>query len=218
VSARQIALSPVRYDEIEIDVTGIATADAFDTLLTRQMQSHVNAVCQACGESSLGAIPPELCCLRVRLVGATPLHRQLRRLSQMAVEQVDLPAGRGRIRLDAITIDTRPQVDLHQLATGRSVAAELARLLLELDAAPPSNGSIQSLLSEATAMAEEISLSRAYQPLLGETYLPAGDTEPCVRSALRRQGMLLLDELLAQKDSRPAHVGNSSGDNEVLAP
>jgi hypothetical protein len=155
--------------------------------------------------------------VRVRLVGATPLHRHLRRLSQAAVEQMDLWVDRCRVRLDSVGIDTRPPVDLEQLAGGRSVAAELARLLLELESPAGAVGAIGSLLSQAQAMSEEISLSRAYQPLSGDPLFPAPasvDSDDCVRSALRRNGMLLLDELLAKKDPR------SSGEAaaEVLAP
>jgi len=202
VSARQIPLSLVRYDEIEIDLTGVATTEAFDAMLPKRIREHVAAACEACAG---GGSAPELLCARVRLIGATSLHRELRTLAQAAVEQLDIQVNRCRVRLDGITIDTRPPVDLRSLAVGHSVVAELSRLLLELEQSE--NGGVQAispLLTQATELAEEIALCRAYQPLCGDARVGDGDDSSTARAMLRRQGLALLDELLAQKNPSPA--------------
>jgi exonuclease SbcD len=203
VSARQIPLAAVRYDLVEIDLSGVSTVEAFDAILQKQLRAHVQRACDACSDAGPGAQPPELCCARVRLVGATSLHRQLRELAAAAVQQVDIPVGRCRVRLDAISIDTRPLADLQQLATGRSVAAELARVLLALDG--PESAAMSGLSGEAANLASEISLARAYQPLCGDADFAAAPPDAaCLRASLRRQGMLLLDELLQQRQAQDA--------------
>lgn len=204
IDARLIPMSRVRYDGIDIDLTGIESKEAFDAHLPRQLLQRLGESCQNCG-------PLQFACVRVRLIGTTPLHAHLKDACREIREQLELSVGQFTIRVEQIANETRPPVNLAQVAGGSSVAADLARLILQLQESTSTivggNADTDSLLSAAANEADAICTARAYQPL--STGSDPAARRSSAKATLIRQGMFLLETLLEQKASS-RDVGESS--------
>lgn len=187
VAARHIPLSRVRYDQIEIDLTGIDTKESFESHVTGQLKREL---AKACAEGG----PLEYCCCRLHLAGRTRLHRKLAGLCDALQQDLELNIGEVLARIDCVIIETRPPLDLQALARGNDVPGELARLLLELSANTPGPDALH-LLAQLAQRSADLCDARAYQQLADPPPEPAA-----CRQALLRQGMLMLDALLAQKE------------------
>jgi DNA repair protein SbcD/Mre11 len=136
-----------------------------------------------------GAGPLALLSCRVRLTGRTPLHVRLdRALADLG--DLDL-SGDGDVRLavERVDVDTRPALDLPDLARGSDAPALLARLLIDLEGDPVD--------ADLVARAERAAAGIAARPYYAELGA-AGESE--TRTALRRQASRLLDELVRQKE------------------
>src|SRR5690606_18475306 len=100
---RCIPLSTVRYEALEVDLTGVTDED--------EARSRVVAAIRAAlQEAATDAGPlPYLCC-RVRLTGRTHLHRSLTGIARGFEEEFSLPDMSGRVTalVERVTIDTRP--------------------------------------------------------------------------------------------------------------
>jgi hypothetical protein len=184
-TARQVPLSKVRYSQLEIDLSGVATKDALDACLLQRTRNHLEDIART-------STPPEFVSLRIELTGRTPLCGQIddhaRSLDQL--EQVDEPVTQ---KVDKVTNRTLPAVDLQQLAQQHDPPGVLARTLLELETGP-GNASLQALLDEAYQKQADVFQSRSYTTLSGD---PLPDLQ-ATRQRLLQQGTLLLDRLLAQ--------------------
>jgi DNA repair exonuclease SbcCD nuclease subunit len=194
ILAWQVPMSLVRYESIDIDMTGIETKEGFDAHVPRELRRQLTHACQSCG-------PLEMCSVRIRLTGATSLHAELKAHCREATEQIQLSIDPFIVRVEQITIDTRPPVDLRDLARGSSVASDLARLLLQLgddaDGSTTATADVASLVAAAGEMQEALCSTRAYQPLSPAEYPVPQRSQ--IRASLHRQGMWLLETLLEQK-------------------
>jgi hypothetical protein len=191
----------VRYEEIEISVGGAATADELRNCILRGLQARLKGFCNDCG-------PLELVSARLVLTGRTPLHRRLRELVRDIEPDLELRVDPFDCRVERITFQTRPAIDLAELARGSGPPAALARLLGDLEReGPASNGAASpaaGLLDDLTRKLGEVWEARPYLPLCRSTDAerPAEGAPDAARARLllREQGLLLLDEMLAQKD------------------
>ena len=190
IHTRQLPMSLVRYDELTIDLTGTDDKEQLDARIPRALHGALNHSCEECG-------PLEFCSCRIRLIGATRLHRELRGYCQMLKEQLELSVHHFTVRVDEVVVETRPAVDLLQIAQGNNVPADLARILLQLQQDDCDAQTLQ-LAAQASELAETICSAKAYQQVRG---VPSPFSDAVrAREALYRQGLLLLDELLAQKE------------------
>lgn len=188
--ARPLPLSSVRYDVVEVDVTGIADPLELDRRVADGLRAHLVAVAPAAG-------PLEYLCCRLRLAGRTPLHRGLEpRLAGLA-EELALVEGGVTAVVEKVELDTRPAYDLAELARGSDPTAVLAGLLQALEQGQAS-GEHERLLREAARCAGDVRRARPYLALPGEGE-EAADAEVAAQ-ALARQASRLLDGLLAQKE------------------
>jgi DNA repair exonuclease SbcCD nuclease subunit len=186
--ARQLALSSVRYESVAVDVEGVAEEGEVDRRVVDAVRRTLMEI-----EPEAGALLH--LSLRVRLEGHTPLHRLLERRSWEGVEGLESRLGDVRAMVERVQVATRPERDLASLARGHDAPALLARLVGELDGGEPSGAGLE-LVRSAMARAEQVEGARQYLPL-GE----AGATsEAEVREVLREQALLLLDELLAERE------------------
>jgi DNA repair exonuclease SbcCD nuclease subunit len=214
VSAEQVPLALVRYEYLELDMTGVDTKEAFDAFMPRQLRERLQQACRDCG-------PVELCSVRIRLTGQTRLHGQLRVHCEEVRQQLDLMIDRFRVRVDEVVVDTRPPVDLARLSSGSSVVAELARVLAHVQGPEAAAGvtlegaqsgdsvdlkqgfmadrDLQPLLASLASAVDGVCGARVYQPL--PAAMSAAPGPATIREMLCRQGMLLLDALIAQRDT-----------------
>lgn len=196
---RPIALSRVRYETVQVDVSGIGDIDALRGTVAGSLRRRLDDVVAE------GAGPLALLSCRVRLVGRTPLHAAAARVLA-TLGDLQLGGGGGaevQLVVERVEVETRPALDLEDLARGDDAPALLASLLLELDAGPrepaeapgePASAAIDpDLLTHADRAAAAV-MSRLHYVDLGAA---AG---PDVRAALRRQASRLLDELMRQKE------------------
>jgi exonuclease SbcD len=189
-SARHLPLSAVRYESVEVDVSG--ATDEPD--IGRRATDAVRRKLVECVESGCG--PLRFLSLRLRLTGRTAMHRRLRAI---AAEMADLEIEHGGVRaiVERASCDTRPALDLETLARGSDAPGELARLLLALDAGPLAPAH-ERLVRQAARAAADARGALVYAPLPSEEVeLSADET----RRILAEQAVSLLDELLAQKEA-----------------
>jgi DNA repair protein SbcD/Mre11 len=200
-SFRQLPLSRVRYENVDVDVEGVADADGLRGALGAALRRRLEDVVEE------GAGPVALLSCRVRLTGRTALHsaaeRALANLSDLEL------TGEGDIRLvvERVQVDTLPALDLQDLARGTDAPARLARLLVQLDAAPdpapdPAPAAADGGPRQVDPALQE-RLDRAVASVMARPYYGelATDDDPTGPAALRRQASRLLDELVRQKET-----------------
>ncbi len=186
--ARQLPMSPVRYESVEIDLAGLADGDDLESHLTASVGRYM---------ADLDAQTQELVeqlSLRLILCGRTPLSSQLDVLARPMVEQYERRYRGTTVRIDKITNETLPVVDLEELAGKRDPTGVLARTLISLQSAGASPETAD-LVRKAQVQMLEVHNAPAYCSLRTD---PPPDAETA-RRTLIRQGRLLLDTLLAQR-------------------
>ena len=193
---RQVPTCLVRYERLEIDVGGAATVDDVRTRVLKGLRGHLEPVCKGCG-------PLELVSCRLVLAGRTPLHRQLRRIAAEMQADLEVPSGAVIARVEKVDVATRPAIELPELARGGGPPAVLARLLIDLHA-ETRDSATEALAERLAGELSGVWEARPYLPL-NSSADPERPPEPAPDGARARrilfdQGMLLLDELLAQKE------------------
>lgn len=192
-----LPLSTVRYETLEVDVSGAGDADALDRLFTDAVRAQLAALLPEAG-------PLRTLSLRLRAVGRSALHRTLEQHLERLREDLELTAGDVVAVVERSEADTRPALDLAELAGGSDAPAVLARLLLALEgegSAPVDE--LAPVLRAATAQVEAAFSARHYRAALGpDLDLDQGAAASFARHALARQGALLLEHMLAQKEAR----------------
>ncbi|MGH2560494.1 MAG: metallophosphoesterase family protein [Thermomicrobiales bacterium] len=193
VAPRLVPVSPVRYVEVSLDLTGVADKQAFDLKLAECLRTtlHDELARPDCG-------PLECLSCRITLTGHTPVHRLLPGWVRTAPDDLMPAAGRATACIDTIEIATRPAIDLQRIATVTDPPGEIARLLLALDQdEPPAPYDV--LVTRTTQRLRDLYHSATYGEL-------ASDAVPDATAAihhLRQQGWLLLSTLVAQKQDAP---------------
>ncbi|MBX3413887.1 MAG: DNA repair exonuclease [Pirellulales bacterium] len=187
-SARQIPLSLIRYEELDVDVTGALELAEVQTAIGVAVRGMLAEM--ACDGGAL-----ELLSLRLKLVGRTPLHHRLSR--ELAGQLADFRPSHDRVhaQVEKLFYETLPAVDLHELARAQDAPGMLARLILDLQSGTASTD-IEHLTGAAQRRLLEAHHASAYEPI-------ASDAPPdgvVARRVLHEAAAALLDELLAQKE------------------
>lgn len=204
--ARYVPLSSVRYDTVEIDLTGVADPAKLDTRVVDGLRARLAEVAGEAG-------PLRCLSVRLRLVGRTPLHRGVE--ARLAATTADLALEFAGITavVEKVDVATRPAHDLAELARGNDPVGVVARLLVALDegadraaAAGPSgdvavrfDDGLGTLVRDAERQVADVWRAKPYLGL-DEAAADGPDTRSLAARALARQASLLLDELLAQKE------------------
>jgi len=125
--ARHLALAPLRWMRLTVDVAGIGAAEDARTRLLRRVEELDASL-------TLEETPPRAVGLRVVLRGRTGFGREVQALFE-AEEPDRLPVGGGRIDyfVETLRVETEPERPLGELARQDDPAGLLARLLLALD-------------------------------------------------------------------------------------
>jgi DNA repair exonuclease SbcCD nuclease subunit len=191
IEIEQLPLATVRYDEVEIDVTDLEDPRDLPGAVTASVDEYVTENVET------GAL--RLLSARIKLVGETPAHGALVRQREALEADLGFRAGGIQVRVDRLDIDTRPAVDLEELATEDTPVGYLAGLLLDLESGGEPQDLDRILLDETTDAIREARSAGAYAPLRRAGRLPGMETEADrAKDVLRRQARLLLHELLEQ--------------------
>lgn len=187
---RQLPLSTIRYEAIEVDVEGVEEEGEVDRRVVAAVHTTLESV-----EAEAG--PLEHLSLRVRLTGRTRLHRSLQVRSWEEASGLEARCGEMRGGIERVEVATRPARDLQALARGQDAPALLARLVRNLERGiytPHEEELVRSTLLQV----EQVCAARQYLPL-DDAANPFPEAR--VRKVLREHALLLLDELLTARES-----------------
>jgi DNA repair protein SbcD/Mre11 len=191
---QRFVLSPVRYETVHVDLTGLADEDLVRSSIVAAVLERLDG---ALGDSG-GRL--EVLCCRLRLHGRTPLHGRLEEIVRRA-DDLEPTLGDARAVIDSRRIiDTLPALDLEDLARGRDAAARLAQVLLALESG---DADVDGTLLEPIRRAEaEVAGRPHYQRLRGggDPDRPA-EAGARLRVLLKQQAALLLDGIMSQKEA-----------------
>lgn len=189
----QTPMSAIQYESFDLDISALNSIDDLDASVPRLIKDRVGQACR--DRQSL-----QLCVARLRLTGQSLLHKKLNSWIKEFAEQSDLDLDGLPIRIDCVSNDTRPPIDLPALSRGSSVVSDLAKLLMELSGGQSGEiDHIKAMVQETADLGYGLCNAVAYQPLNERDYPPPTHAE--VRSAMLKQGMTLLESLLSQKPS-----------------
>jgi DNA repair exonuclease SbcCD nuclease subunit len=194
---RHLQTCVVRYERLEVDVGGTAGKEQLQSRVIRALRQHLHACADSCETLKLVSF-------RLVLTGRTVMHRQLRQFCREIQPDLELAAGDVEARIEKIDVETRPAIDLPELARGAGAPAALARLLSDLSSGarePATVSLVDQLVRELGGVWE----ARPYLPLNRPADVEhppeAAPDDQAARSLLLDRGLLLLDELLAQKEA-----------------
>lgn len=188
-TARHLPLSAVRYETLTIDVGGIAEEHLFDRCVQDAVLEELRVQTEE-GGGSLRHLS-----LRVRLVGATHLHRWLGNRGDGFAADLSFQHDGATVHVERVEIATRPLRDLAALAQGQDAPGILAHLILGLDRNELDEGE-RGLLQQTVTRTLEVNETNLYRQV-------NDDSAPGLEAAtsiLRDHALLLLEELLAQKE------------------
>ena len=185
----QRPLATLRYAELAVSLDGCTTADEIRRQTTLAMEDALAA--HAAEQEPLR----HLGC-RLRFEGRTPLHRAIGDYVADVTSDLSLMHGSATATVEQVAIATRPVHDLQALAQGNDPPAVLAQLLLALGEGREVDGlaTLEAQLSQALGRLQR---SARYQPLRQDADIAWASEAGTPRDLLQRQGLLLLDELLA---------------------
>ncbi len=184
IQAEQLPLASVRYEEIVIDVSGRDQIGDINISIVEQLEEFATELTKSY------PLLQHLSC-RLILEGQTRLHRTLSTERLANTDAYDPQVHGCSIAIDKVSINTTPIRDLQEIAQLKNdPPGILARWLLELE-----NTDDHALLNDARDAAATVYSSAGFRTL--------GEKEPDPKTLARlinQQAMLLLDELLAQKE------------------
>jgi len=187
VAVRQLDMSSVRYEEIEVDLTGIATESDFETHISLRAREYLDSIAETSQEL-------EYLSLRLNLTGQTKAFTHIPAWLRPLTEQFERTAGSVTARIDNVFNNTRPEVNLEKLAEKRDLPGALAQLLLQLQAGHVDEDS-RSLIFNAREKMLAVHSATTYTRIDRDV----APNEDAARETIIRQGMLLLETLRAQE-------------------
>jgi DNA repair exonuclease SbcCD nuclease subunit len=202
VDARMLALSTVRYDEITIDLEGVEDTAGLEAAVMERLRAHRVAI-----EGDAASEELRYLCCTLRLFGRTRLHRRLASETRRIVDELEIGSEGRVLRVDRVIVETRPPIDLDEIARGRDPAGILAQYLLTLESGGSPAGFGKEVDAELGAETDELveavrdAAERAYRAKAYQEV--SDDPEPdaaAARTLLMEQGYRLLDALIAQKE------------------
>jgi exonuclease SbcD len=190
--AEHVGLSPVRYESLNIDVTGVVGESDFRNLLTQQISEDAR---DRAGE--LEKVSRMV--YDIELTGSHPSLTNLEKWSYFA-DQFELePISETLVTIHKVENRAKPAVEnLEELSKQPTPPGILAKVIIDLEA-----GRKSPLLEELTAKLKEkigsANRSRTYQPLSRfEEHMY--ETDESARELLLMESRQLLGELISQKE------------------
>ncbi|GAB4244270.1 MAG: DNA repair exonuclease [Acidobacteriota bacterium] len=192
VRIEQWVLAPLRWELLELDLTGLERPDEAEHLLLerlRRLEDRLQAT----------HARPEAVGLRVNLCGRTRWGRKVKNLLEGGDLREGLMLSGGSLFfLDRVTVLTHPELALDELARRTDPPGLLARRLLLLEGRGDEEQR-RALLDRFRRRLRKRVGERKWSAF---SDIPASDEE--LAESLREAGSLLLDRLLAQKESEDA--------------
>jgi len=190
VTSEHIPLGTVCYDEVPVDVSSVDDLQGAGAAISTAIQQFVQ---EEVATESLSAFLP-----RVKLTGRTAAHVELVNGQNRLEDQLASKHGSVDIEIEAVSVETRPDIDLEARADEDGPVGYLAELLLRLDD-DDSSGDYNHLVDEAHVAMQQAQSTEAYNLLKRESDLDEPDRGEAV-TVLKQEARVLLDTLLQQKE------------------
>jgi DNA repair exonuclease SbcCD nuclease subunit len=185
-----IPLSPVQFEDIDIDLTDLETLEAVEGAIVRALYDTLDDATATDAVASLAAV---LC--PIHLTGTTSLHAELPALLDELERTIAAQQQGVMAAIQSVEIDTRPEIDIEPLVRRPDPVGELARLLRSLDEDEPRTSAQEALLQRAVDRLVGAHRSRVFAGVANDS---APDAE-AARTLLRREGWNVLDALVCQR-------------------
>lgn len=189
---QQIALSPVRYDSLDIDASDIADEGDF--------QRQLNDAVISLGQRTNDAL--RVISARLRFTGRSTARALIPAWIDRAREDIaSYSLGNVTVEVDRITSDVRPHIDLAAVAQGADPAGETAKLILALDDPAP-DPIYQELIRTTIDDLRSVYLHPIHTSLRTREGTPGVDApgESDARALLADRAWHVLSTLIAQKE------------------
>jgi DNA repair exonuclease SbcCD nuclease subunit len=189
VEMEQVVLASVKYATCDVDLGDVDGPEAFEG-------SVLEAIRDGCRREVDAHDGLRHVVYRPRYVGRTAVERDIERLHAHTQANLEISVGEVVATIDSFTAATTPAVDLDVISEAGGPLSELARMMLVLEEGEI-DGELRPLVRDIMTSLERVARSSAYSALREHEY--ADDCgEMDLKMILRRQGMLLLDELMSQ--------------------
>lgn len=196
--AEQLPLATLRYDSLDVDLTGVDADDAFQQKVVASVADDLAGTTAA--QSELRRV---VYCLRY--IGRTALHRRVEALNEQIVTDLQVLSGAVTAVVDQFDVQTRPKLDLEQLARAADPPGVLAGLLLEIQRDGTLGDDALSLLRLMADDCVGVHRAAAYAALRSGNRPTGAPDAAQMRALAIRQGLLLLDEMMVQtRETIPA--------------
>lgn len=186
-------IATVRYDEVEIDVTGAESVEAVESAILSELAARARSIRAESGNVACW-------CCRLLVTGRTPLagRPELANLAQ-PLQESPQHIESLLVAIDRVRFQTAPPLDIDSLAQQRNALGLLASWLSALQTGE-TPADLDEALKEAAAELEGLYALSYYQPLGygGKAVAPPGGE--ALRKRLLERGMALLSALAAQKE------------------
>ncbi|MDE2732027.1 MAG: DNA repair exonuclease [Bacteroidota bacterium] len=183
VTATQLPLATVRYETVEINVSGLSDLDQIESGISRNLQRRTEVL-----SGNYPALRRVI--YRPELTGKSRLYRAIKRQQWTQLTHLELESRELRGTVDRITPNVTPYHDLAEISGFSDPPGVLAQWLLDLKEARIPD----ELRDQAVKAIRHVLRAKAYAPLGSHEPDPAS-----VEQLLIEQGELLLDELMNQK-------------------
>lgn len=187
VAVRQLDMSTVRYEVLEVELTGIETPADFESHVSQCVRRYLDSIVETSQRL-------EYLSLRLNLTGRTKAFAHIPAWLGPLSEQFERTAGSATARIDKVLNNTRPEVNLDELAEKHDLPGALAQLLLKLQAGDLDEDS-KALMLEAREKMLGVHSAATYARIDRDM----APDEDAARETLLRQGMLLLETLRVQE-------------------
>ena len=189
VEMQQVVMGSVKYATCDVNLGDVDGPEAFEGRV-------LVAIRDGCRREVDARDGLRHVVYRPRYVGRTAVEREIERLHAHAQANLEISVGEAAATIDKFTVATTPPVDLDIISEAGGPLSELAQMMLLLEKGEI-DGELRPLVRDIVTSLERVARSSAYSPLREHGY--ADDSEETdVTIMLRRQGMLLLDELMSQ--------------------
>ena len=189
-SLRHKPLAALQWECVDIPLDRVSSVAAMEQAVTGSIRGLHETV-----RSQETAMVRAVGC-RLRFTGRTPLHGRIASAVVRLIEDCRPSFDDISYFIESVQDQTRPDIDLDELARSSDPAGLLARRLLVLDRRQPHDEYEDMLGLASECVAERLSAA-VFAPLA------AGDSlaDERVRDVLLRAGFNALDQLLAQKEA-----------------
>jgi len=193
VRSEQVPLSPVRYEPLPVDVTGIDHQTDFRNRVLEQMRNYVVANVMKLENVSHMIFD-------IMLTGQHPSVTDLDKWSQFADELEQQMEAETAVSVRKMINMAEPVVEnLEELAKQPTPPGMIAKLILELESGNSTEFSGE-LIMDLKDQISSANRSGTYQPLSRfDEHIP--DSDESARDLLLKESRQLLGELLSQKEN-----------------